>query len=275
MKIKTISLTLLTILFFWSCGIFNPPVEDVTDMIMVSGGTFTMGDVWGDGHSDETPTHEVTLSDFYIGKYEVTQKQFQDIRGANPSEFPENNYPVENVSWYDAVAFCNGLSDSAGLERVYTINGTDVTADMSRNGYRLPTEAEWEYAARSQGEDDQKWSGTNVANDLGDHAWFRDNSYVWVDTHAEGTKEVGTRLANDLGLYDMSGNVWEWCGDRFGTYPSSAQTDPAGSSTGSERVVRGGAWTAEGTDCRNANRLSRSPTWIAQNVGFRVARNAR
>jgi formylglycine-generating enzyme required for sulfatase activity len=273
MKLITYLLGFFLLFCFWSCGTMNPEENDVTDMILVEGGTFTMGDVWGDGHTDETPTHEVTVSDFYIGKYEVTQQIYTNLTADNPSEFINSDYPVESITWYDAIDFCNALSDSAGLDRVYIVDGTSVTADFSKNGYRLPTEAEWEYAARSGGHDDQKWSGTNSESALGDYAWFRDNSYTWVDTHAEGTKTVGTRLANDLGIYDMSGNVWEWCWDIFGTYPSTSQTDPTGSTTGSERVIRGGAWTAEDLDCRNSNRLSRGPTWVARDVGFRVARN--
>jgi formylglycine-generating enzyme len=264
---------LLTILLFWSCGTVPSEEDDVTNMILVQGGTYTMGDVWGDGHTDETPTHEVTVSDFYIGKYEVTQEIYTSLMANNPSGFLTSDYPVESVSWYDAIAFCNALSDSAGFDRVYTINAADVTADFSKNGYRLPTEAEWEYAARSGGSDNEKWSGTNIQSELGDFAWFRDNSYTWVDTHAEGTKTTGTRLANDLGIYDMSGNVWEWCWDIYGAYSSDPKTDPTGSTTGTEKVIRGGAWTAEDQDCTNSNRLSRGPTWIARDVGFRVARN--
>lgn len=274
MKFKLMVTGLFTLLFFGSCISPNTDNDDVTDMIFVEGGTFTMGDMWGDGQSDEIPLHEVTLSDFYIAKYEVTQELYHDVMGSNSSEFLVNDYPVESISWYDAVAFCNGLSDSADFDRVYTIDQTQVTADFSKNGYRLPTEAEWEYAARSGGQDEWKWSGTGDSSALGDYAWFRDNSYEWVETHAEGTNEVGTRQPNALGLYDMSGNVWEWCWDIFGAYTASSAVDPKGSSTGSERVIRGGSWTDKDVECRNANRLSRSPSWINRNQGFRVVRNA-
>lgn len=274
MKFRLFLTILFSMFFFGSCFSPNNDDNDVTAMILIEGGTFTMGDVWGDGHINEKPTHEVTLNDFYIAKYEVTQELYYNVMGNNPSEFMAGNYPAESISWYDALAFCNGLSDSAGFDRVYTISGTDVTADFSKNGYRLPTEAEWEYAARSGGEEDRKWSGTADSSALRDYAWYHDNSYTWVDTHAEGTKTVGTRLPNALGLYDMSGNVWEWCWDIFGTYPEFSVDNPKGASVGAERVIRGGGWTAKQEGCRNTNRLFRHPTWISGDQGFRVARNA-
>jgi formylglycine-generating enzyme len=272
---KTVVIIILGILLFSACDIFKPKLEEHVEMILMEGGTFSMGDVWGDGYTDELPVHDVTLSSFYIGKYQVTQKLYQEVMGNNPSYFIGDSLPVERVSWYDAVAFCNALSDTTGLEAVYTIDSLIVTADFTKNGYRLPTEAEWEYAARSGGRDDRKWSGTNTESDLGDYAWYRDNSYSLGSDHPNyGTNEVGTKLSNELGIYDMSGNVIEWCWDWYGDYTSSSQTNPTGPSTGSYRVRRGGSWYDYSGYCRTADRYSSTPAYSYSYLGFRLARNA-
>jgi len=271
---KTIAIIILGMLVFSACDIFKPKLEEHVEMILVKGGTFSMGDIWGDGHSRELPVHDVTLSSFYIGKYEVTQKLYREIMGNNPSYFIGDSLPVEHVSWYDAIAFCNALSDTTGLEAVYTIDSLSVTADFTKNGYRLPTEAEWEYAARSRGRDDRKWSGTNTESELGDYAWYYDNSHNLGSSHPNyGTNKVGTKLANDLGIYDMSGNVWEWCWDWYGAYSSSSQTNPTGSSTGPYRVRRGGSWYYYGYYCSVAYRGDRAPFARDYVLGFRLARN--
>ncbi|NLA39788.1 MAG: SUMF1/EgtB/PvdO family nonheme iron enzyme, partial [Methanomicrobiales archaeon] len=192
--------------------------------VFVQGGSFRMGDVWGGGFDGEKPIHNVTLSSFYIGKYEVTQALYKEIMGNNPSYFKGDNLPVVGVTWYNAVEFCNKLSEKAGLQKVYTISGTSVRADFTKSGYRLPTEAEWEYAARSGGREDRKWSGTNTEGELGNYAWYDSNS-------GNKTHPVGTKKANDLGIYDMSGNVYEWCWDWKGNYSSFSQTNPTGPST--------------------------------------------
>ena len=234
------------------------------EMVFVEGGSFKMGS--NNGESDEKPTHTVTVSDFYIGKYEVTQALYQKVMGTNPSSFKGDKRPVERVNWYNAVEFCNKLSESLGLQKVYTISGTNVTVDFSKNGYRLPTEAEWEYAARSKGRDDRKWSGTNTESELGNYAWYNSNS-------SYKTHEVGTKQANELGIYDMSGNVWEWCWDRYGTYSSSSQTNPAGPFVGfSGRVGRGGGWDGSGYCCRAAFRGYDTPSYINYRLGCRLTR---
>ena len=232
-------------------------------MVFVKGGTFTMGS--NNGDSDEKPTHRVTVGDFYIGKYEVTQKQYREIIGSNPSRFKGDNNPVEEVTWYDAVEFCNKLSQSEGLTPCYTINGTNVTCNFSANGYRLPTEAEWEYAACSGGRDDRKWSGTNSESSIKNYAWYSSNS-------SSKTHPVGTKQPNDLEIYDMSGNVWEWCWDWYGSYSSSNQTNPTGPASGSYRVIRGGSWDGGSSHCRTANRNVVYPTSSYSSVGFRILR---
>ena len=224
-----------------------------------------MGDTWGDGFSDENPVHTVTVNSFYIGKYEVTQAQYQEIMGSNPSYYKGNNRPVEHVSWYDAVQFCNKLSAREGLEPCYTINGTDVTCDFTKNGYRLPTEAEWEYAARggnqSQG---YKYSGSNNPDEV---AWYYDNS-------GSQTHDVVTKQANELGIYDMSGNVWEWCWDWYASdyYSNILQDNPKGPDGGSGRVDRGGGWDGNARHARVAERGSGIPSFSGSGLGFRLLR---
>jgi formylglycine-generating enzyme required for sulfatase activity len=230
-------------------------------IIPVKGGTFTMGS------ENEKPVHQVTLSDFCIGRYQVTQEQYRAVIGSNPSSFAAGSdaqqRPVEQVSWHDAVAFCNKLSDMEGFGKVYTINGSSVTADITQNGYRLPTEAEWEYAAR--GGKQAKGYTYSGSNDIGQVAWYDGNS--GKTTHA-----VGTKAANELGLNDMSGNVWEWCNDWYGNYGSGAQSDPMGASSGGYRVDRGGGWSSSADSCRSANRNYGDPVHRYIIVGFRVAR---
>ena len=205
----------------------------IDDMVKVTGGTFSMGatsEQGGDAYGDEKPTHKVTLSDYYMCKYEVTQALWKAVMGGNPSRFKGDNLPVEQVSWIDCKRFIEKLNSLTGLR------------------FRLPTEAEWEFAARggnnSRG---YKYAGGNT---IGDVAWYDGNS-------SSRTHPVGTKKANELGLYDMSGNVWEWCSDWYGSYSSSLQTNPAGpstGSTGSNRVGRGGCWYLHAGYCRVSHR---------------------
>jgi formylglycine-generating enzyme required for sulfatase activity len=218
-------------------------------MVFVHGGTFRMGctdEQQGDCRDDESPVHEVTLSSFYIGRYEVTQAQWEALMGSNPSKFKGGNLPVENVSWDNVREF---------IERLNTATGKQ---------YRLPTEAEWEYAARggkkSRG---YKYSGSNSVEDV---AWMEDNS-------GDATHPVGTNKANELGIYDMSGNVWEWCNDRYGDYPASAQNNPVGA--GSGRVLRGGSWGRNAGCCRVAIRSGGSPSNSGSSLGFRLSCSSR
>jgi len=218
-------------------------------MVFVQGGTFTMGCTSEQGYdcnSDERPARQVTLSSFYIGKYEITQAQWKAIMGNNPANFKGDNLPVENVSWHDVQEFIRKLNAATG------------------KNYRLPTEAEWEYAARggakSQGD---KYSGSNT---VGNVAWYSENS-------GGKTHPVGTKRPNELGIYDMSGNVWEWCQDWFDKsyYSQSPFTDPKGPSSGSGRVVGGGGWRVVAGGVRVAIRGNHTPGERHINLGFRLA----
>jgi formylglycine-generating enzyme required for sulfatase activity len=204
----------------------------------------------------------VTVRSFYIGKYEVTQREYQEVMGTNPSNFKGDNLPVENVSWFDAVEYCNKRSQKEGLTPAYTINGTNVTWNRNANGYRLPTEAEWEYACRA---------GTTTAYNTG--ANISDNTGWYVANNGNRTHPVGQKPANAWGLYDMHGNVLEWCWDWYGNYPSTAQTDPTGASSGVDRVIRGGRWINSAQYVRSAVRSVSTPSVRHNLLGFRVVRN--
>jgi formylglycine-generating enzyme required for sulfatase activity len=254
---------------------------EIEGMVWIEGGTFTMGSPANepDRDTDETQ-HSVTLTGFYMGKYPVTQAQYQEVTGTNPSRFktpvsPETstaNRPVELVTWYDAVEFCNKLSQNEGLTPVYTITGrapangypiynATVTANWSANGYRLPTEAQWEYACRA---------GTTTAYNTG--ATVSDHT-GWYDLNSgDRTHSVGEKPANAWGLYDMHGNVMEWCWDWYGYYASDAQTDPSGAGYGTNRVMRGGSWCNFGVRLRSALRLFYAPYDRDDFVGFRLVR---
>ena len=216
------------------------------NMIKVEGGTFTMGatsEQGSDAHSGEKPTHQVTLSDYYIGETEVTQELWKAVMGSNPSNFSGTNLPVEKVSWDDCQIFITKLNQLTG------------------KNFRLPTEAEWEYAARGgQKSRGYKYAGSNTLSDV---AWYLDNS-------GSKTHPVKQKQANELGLYDMSGNVWEWCQDWYDNYGSAAQTNPTGSSSGFYRVNRGGSCYSIASRCRVASR-SNLPSGIRDiDIGFRV-----
>ncbi|MBR6193097.1 MAG: formylglycine-generating enzyme family protein [Treponema sp.] len=233
------------------------------DFKLVEGGTFQMGST--DERHDENPVHTVRVSSFYMCDHEVTQKEYRDVMGTNPSKFSGDNLPVERVSWYNAVEYCNKLSIKEGLTPCYTINGSSTTCNFNANGYRLPTESEWEYAARGG----KKSNGYTYAgsNSVGNVAWYDDNS-------GSQTHNVKTKAPNELGLYDMSGNVWEWCWDWYGNYSSGSQTNPSGSSSGSYRVERGGSWYSYPSNGRVAFRYYDSPSRKYNNLGFRVVRSA-
>ncbi len=206
-----------------------------------------MGDTFGDGRSDEKPVHKVCVDDFYIGKYEVTQGQWKAIMGNNPSSFSNcgDNCPVENISWNDAQEFINKLNKKTG------------------KNYRLPTEAEWEYAARSGGRS-EKYSG---GNDIDSVAWYKKNS-------GSKTHPVGQKSANGLGLYDMSGNVWEWVNDWYSSsyYSKSPKNNPKGPDIGSARVLRGGSWYDDAGEARTAGHCEFNPGSPNEDFGLRVVR---
>ena len=234
---------------------------DIT-MVAIPGGSFRMGDIQGGGDSDERPVHTVTVSSFEISIYEITQEQYESVMGLNPSRFSGTNLPVEQVSWYDAVKYCNRLSDAAGIDRCY--NESTWECDLSKNRFRLPTEAEWEYACRA-GTETKYYTGNSVS-DLVRAGWYYSNS-------GSKTHTVGQKTANAFGLCDMHGNVWEWCNDWYASdyYKSSPSADPTGPSSGSLRVARGGGWGNFARHCRSASRSGYGPTSARSSIGFRVA----
>ena len=255
------------------CYFYDSVATITNDMILIPADTFQMGNTGAySGDSDEKPVHTVTISKaFYMSKYEVTQKQYQAVMGNNPSHFKGENFPVERVTWYNAVAFCNALSQQEGKTPCYTINGTNVSCNWDANGYRLPTEAEWEYAAKA-GTSTDFYNGsltntncTPIDANLDNIAWYCGNAN-------NTTHPVGQKQANAFGLYDMSGNVWEWCWDWYSSYSSTAVTDPTGASTGSDRVYRGGSWNRNALNCRSAYRSFNTPSNDFNRMGFRLVR---
>jgi formylglycine-generating enzyme len=229
----------------------------------VNAGTFNMGSPESESAraSDETQHEVIIPKPYMIGTYEVTQQQWEAVMGSNPSAFKGAGLPVEQVSWNDAVKFCNALSNFVGRDPAYTINGTNVSCDFTKNGFRLPTEAEWEYAARGGGLDNYKvYSGSNNFSEVG-----------WNGDSSGSTHVVGQKAPNALGIYDMSGNVWEWCWDWYGNYPVSNGIDPTGPRAGSSRVIRGGGWYYGSRGCRSALRRSFSPAGSDYTLGFRLA----
>ncbi len=232
--------------------------------VRVEGGTFQMGSPNG-GDDSERPAHWVTVKSFNMGKYEVTQREWREIMGNNPSNFKGDNLPVENVSWYDAVDYCNKRSIKEGLTPAYRGSGDGITCDWNANGYRLPTEAEWEYAAKGGkgSPENYTYSGSNSVD-----------AVAWYDGNSGGrTQPVGTKTANSLGIHDMSGNVWEWCWDWYGSYSNSSQTDPWGPSFGAYRVLRGGSWSDSAGYVRSAFRGNLTPSYRGYvNGGFRLVR---
>ena len=216
-------------------------------------------------HNAEKPQHQVRITrPFFLGIHEVTQGQYQAVMGENPSQFKgSDDLPVEQVSWLDAVLFCNKLSEQEKKTPFYRINGREVTI-AGGNGYRLPTEAEWEYACRA-GSTTLYPFGDDMSK-LGDHAWYESNS--GLKTHP-----VGQKRPNAWGLYDMLGNVWEWCQDWYedGYYRASPPADPPGPSEASYRVIRGGSWNDNARYCRPASRYGSAPEYRGDYLGFRVA----
>jgi formylglycine-generating enzyme required for sulfatase activity len=240
------------------------------DMARIQGGTFMMGSPASEASRDSDEVqHQVTVSSFYMGKYEVTQKEYAALMGTNPSNFKGDNLPVENVSWYDAVNYCNARSRSEGLTPAYTVSGTDVTWNRSANGYRLPTEAEWEYACRA-GTTTPFNTGNNITTNQANYDGNNPYNGNTRGTYREKTKMVGSFTPNSWGLYDMHGNVWEWCWDWYGDYSSGAQTDPMGASSGASRVERGGSWSRYGQGLRSANRGYYTPSNRISDLGFRL-----
>ncbi len=284
-------------------GFENSLIEEITltakkmPMHPIASGTFTMGnpdEATADkspGHN-EYPSREIELSSFFIGTHEVTQGQWKSVMGTWPNTDPatteygsSDNHPAYNISWYNAIEFCNKLSSQEGLKPYYSITKSDVdgvqnwkvelNAEADVNAYRLPTEAEWEFAAGGGIDNRTKYAGTGNGEPTGDNAL---TNYAWYSENAkEVTHEVGTRQANSLGLYDMNGNVWEWCWDRIGNYSKDPNNNPienpTGPTSGSTRVARGGAWDSDAERLRVVERGIVAPHKAFATIGFRVARN--
>ena len=228
----------------------TPAIESFTvngvsfNMVRVDGGSFQMGGNDGESYDWERPVHQVTLSTYSIGETEVTQALWEAVMGDNPSHWKSGNLPVEQVSWDDCQTFIQKLNQLTG------------------NRFRLPTEAEWEYAARGGNKSrGYKYAGSNTIDDVG---WFGINS-------GSQTHEVKTKGANELDIYDMTGNVFEWCQDWYGDYSSSPQINPAGPSSASSRVLRGGSWIFFDSFCRVSFRMKNSPDHRGDTIGLRLA----
>lgn len=263
-------------------------------MVLVKGGDFkdTQSNYYGKG---------VTVADFYIGKYDVTEKEWVEVMGSNPSKFSGDNMPVENVNWYDAIDYCNRRSIKEGLKPYYNIdkNKKDpnnlrdpkfgdldkikwiVTINPKANGYRLPTEAEWEYAA--EGGRLSKSYTYSGGNDVDDVAWYWRNAgdmklsgfWTWsiIEQNHDQAKPVGLKRPNELGLYDMSGNVREWCWDWYGDNIGTKVANPRGPQSSFRRVWRGGGWMGAAQFTKPTFRGSLAANGTGPDQGFRVARN--
>ena len=230
--------------------------------LLIPAGSFTMGctsEQGSDCYNSEKPSHMVEISKaFYLMESEVTQELYEKVMGSNPSKFTGSKRPVEKVSWYDAVTFANKLSALEGRQKCYQISGSNVSWTKNCTGWRLPTDAEWEYAAR--GGQNYKYAGSNTEGDV---AWYTDNS-------GSSTHDVCGKQKNGYGLCDMSGNVYEWVWDWKGSYSSGTQVDPQGPTSGSYRVLRGGSWGSSPKYLRVSYRYYNSPDYRSNLLGFRL-----
>ena len=258
-------------------------VED--GFIRITGGTFQMGspDTESWRSNDETQ-HTVTVSDFYMNPYEVTQAEYEAVMGNNPSNFTGSDLPVENVSWLEAVSFCNAYSEEKGLDPVYSIDGQKVSWNRGSDGYRLPTEAEWEYACRAGTATPfymEKSPSAEEANYYGHYPYEIEGNYFSQENlttkpgeYRQTTVEVDSFSSNPWSLYNMHGNVGEWTWDIYGAYPDGEQTDPTGAQSGTRRVYRGGGWNDFAKNMRCAYRATMDQDKGSFNIGIRLVRNA-
>lgn len=256
------------------------------NMVLINGGTFGMGSPETENWREKDELlHSVTLDSFYISRYEVAQEEYERVMKKNPSSFKGNLLPVENVTWYDAVHFCNELSSSEGFSPVYKISGNQVVWNKNADGYRLPTEAEWEFAARAGTQTpfySEKVPGDSDANFYAHYPYNIEQNYFndsVLDTrpgyYRQHTVEVGSFKPNGNGLYDVHGNVSEWCWDFYGKYSAGAVKNPTGAEKGSARIARGGGWNDFGKHLRCAYRSSQISDEASSSRGIRVARNAK
>ena len=275
-RVVVLGFNILVLTVFFACVRQQNSVKQ-QEFVRINGGTFTMGSPASEPErARDEVQHKVTVSSFYMGRYEVTQKEYEEVMGTNPGAYKGDNLPVENVSWFDAVEYCNQRSQREGLSPAYTITGSGnsrtVTWNRNANGYRLPTEAEWEYACRA---------GTTTAFNTGDdittgEANYNDDPYDYgmlgPPVGTGRTAPVGSFAANPWGLYDMHGNVLEWCWDWYGDYARGRQTDPTGAASGANRVHRGGSAGSSKWLLRSAFRTSFDPDWSLNGIGFRLVR---
>ncbi|SHI64567.1 formylglycine-generating enzyme family protein [Flavobacterium terrae] len=267
-KLVFISLVSFTLLSFYRVG--NPVLE----IVKVEGGSFMMGSKDDNriAENDEQKQHEVKLKSFEINKLEVTVWEWKDYCKKNNKKMPltpfwgwNDNNPITNITWFEAVEYCNWLSKIEGLKAAYTFAGPNVKCDFTANGYRLPTEAEWEFAAKGGKKSKGNiFAGSNNSNDI---AW-------WIKNSERKPHAVGTKLPNELGIYDMSGNVWEWCWDWYNKdyYKTEDSNNPCGPIRGEKKSVRGGSWDSQENYLRTANRISTDPSKTNEFYGFRLAR---
>ena len=255
------------------------------EFVAVKGGKFLMGSPESENwRSDDELQHEVFINDFYIARREVTQSEYKSLTGENPSSFYGMNKPVENITWLEAVLFCNAKSETEGLTPAYKIEGNKVIWDLSSNGYRLPTEAEWEYACRAGTSTPfnlEHSIGADEANFYGHYPYEIEENYFSQSKlstkpgiYRGETLEVGSFKPNKLGLYDMHGNVGEWCWDIYGPYDLNNNENPTGPESGTRRVNRGGGWNDFAKNMRSAYRAAAPQELRLYNVGFRLAYGA-
>ncbi len=261
----------------------NVPIPE--HFVLIEGGTFQMGspedEPW---RSEDEIQHSVTVSDFYMSSYELTQVEYEAVMGSNPSNFLGDDLPVENITWLDAIAYCNARSEQENLTPAYVVEGDSVYWDRSANGYRLPTEAEWEYACRAGTTTPfsmENSPSAEEANYYGHYPYQIEENYfsqgnlaVQPGIYRQTTVAVGSFSANPFGLYDMHGNVGEWTWDAYGEYPVEAQVDPTGAETGTRRVYRGGGWNDFAKNMRSAYRATMDQDKGSFHVGMRLVLNA-
>jgi formylglycine-generating enzyme required for sulfatase activity len=254
--------SLCALLFLPLSLLAQDAVIEMPNMVSITGGSFRRQlDLWR--------TSTVTVAGFQMSKTEITQALYEKLMGFNPSWFKGPKRPVEKVSWYDAVTFCNRLSHQMGFPLAYQINGLSVKLVPQASGFRLPTEAEWEYAARAG--KTTLYAGANEPNPV---AWFDLNAHHQGRRSPDyGTHNVGLKAGNGFGLFDMSGNVWEWCQDWYGPYPQGDVQNPVGALSGAGRVSRGGSWFHEPYYARVDVRYADGPYLAYSFQGFRVVRS--
>ena len=254
------------------------------DMLLIKGGSFNMGSPMQENwRSKDEVQHQVSVGDFYLGRYEVSQAEYEGLMGKNPSNFKGTSLPVENITWEEAVAYCNALSTKEGLTPVYKLEAGKVSWNRSANGYRLPTEAEWEYACRAGTTTPfytPKAIGPTESNYYGHYPYGIESNYFNSSTmevqpgeYREKTVKVNSFAANPWGLYNMHGNVGEWVWDYYAPYDTAKNDNPTGPASGSLRVYRGGAWNDFGKHLRSAYRAAFTPAYRNFGIGLRLARN--